>query len=77
MCVGNLFSKPKTPPPPPAPMAPTPPPPPQEVIAAPTPMPETPTPGATDVTKGQKKAEVTTGKTSKKTTSKCERRYYC
>ena len=37
---------------------------------APTPLPETPTPGATDVTKGKKKAEVTTGKTSKKTTSK-------
>ena len=70
MCIGNLFGRPKTPPPPPVPNAPTPPPAPQETQVAPTPLPETPTPGATDVNKGKKKAEVTTGKTSKTTTSK-------
>ena len=59
MCIGNLLSRPKTPPPPP-----------QETQVAPTPLPETPTPGATDVTKGKKKAEVTTTKSDKKTTSK-------
>ena len=70
MCIGNLFSKPKTPPPPPVPNAPTPPPPPQETQVAPTPLPEAPTPAPTDTAKKGGKAEVTTKQTSKKTTSK-------
>ena len=70
MCIGNLFGGPKTPPPPPVPNAPTPPPPPQETQVAPTPLPETPTPGPTDTAKKGGKAEVTTTKSDKKTTSK-------
>ena len=70
MCIGNLFSRPKTPPPPPVPNAPTPPPEPQETQVAPVTLPETPTPGAADVGERQKKADVATTQTQKETSRK-------
>tara|TARA_R100001594_G_scaffold91001_1_gene125361 strand:+ start:180 stop:554 length:375 start_codon:yes stop_codon:yes gene_type:complete len=65
MCVGGLFSRPKTPDAPPIPVAPTPPPPPQEVQQAPAPEPEAPAVADVDLASEKDKTNVKAAGTSK------------
>ena len=66
MCIGGLFSKPRTPEPPPVPAPPTTPPPPQQTQQAPAPEPEAPAVPDVDLASEKDKTTVKAAGTSKK-----------